>query len=350
MHVTKPVDMDELIATVASLTVRLGLGHAGLGAGLALRFRIAAQLPVLRAGRGGSEAAVNSKCSRARCPEHREERERIDARVGGADGPVQMRPGDPTGRADLADDVARGDALALAHFDRGEVGEHREQSEAVVDDDGVSRKVKGTSDDNPAGVRRMNRRPCRAEEVGAAVGVARLAVEDAARAERAVRRLGDRPHEGPAPEPLGRGRLPRRREQRRLALDTRLLGWGWRDERLVDLQPPCRERALFDDELVNGAGRSRGRRHGVAAGMNVEIDADERLPGPSPVRNAGTSRLKARICTESDPAGGTTVSTTSSPGRIERACAEMSIVRSSAAASDHITTATGQGQTVKELS
>src|SRR5262245_57894148 len=102
----------------------------------------------------------------------------------------------------------------------------------------------------------MNRRPCRAEEVGAAMGVARLAVEDAACAERAVRRLGDRPHEGSVPEPFGGNCLPRRRQKRRLPFDTRLLGWGWRDERLVHLQPPRWERALFDDELVNGAGRS----------------------------------------------------------------------------------------------
>jgi hypothetical protein len=70
----------------------------------------------------------------------------------------------------------------------------------------------------------MNRRACRAEEVGAAVGVARLAVEDAACAERAVRRLGDRPDEGSVPESFGGDRLPRRRQKRRLLLDTRLLG------------------------------------------------------------------------------------------------------------------------------
>src|SRR5207342_3810684 len=139
---------------------------------------------------------------------------------------------------------------------------------------------KGTSDYNAAGVRRMNRRPCRAEEVGAAVSVARLAIEDAARAEGAVRRLGDRPHEGLAPEPFRGGRLPRGRQQRRLPLDARLLVGGWRDERFVDLQPPRRERALFDDELVNGLSRSCGDAHGVLAWMNVEIDADKRLPGP----------------------------------------------------------------------
>src|SRR6185369_2095101 len=164
-----------------------------------------------------------------------------------------MWPGDAPGRADFADDVTRVDALALAHVNRGEVGQHREQSQSMVDDDGISRKVKGTSDDNPAGVRRMNRRPRRAEEVGAAVRAARLAVEDAARAERAVRRLGDRPHEGLAPEPFRGGRLPRGRQQRRLPLYTRLLVGGWRDERFVYLQPPCRERALLDNELVNGS-------------------------------------------------------------------------------------------------
>src|SRR5262245_20009673 len=126
----------------------------------------------------------------------------------------------------------------------------------------------------------MNRRPCRAEEVGAAMGVARLAVEDAACAERAVRRLGDRPHEGSVPKPFGRDGLPRRRQKRRLPLDTRLLGWGWRDERFVHLQPSRRERALLDDELVDGSSRSCGNADCVPTWMNIEIDANERLPGP----------------------------------------------------------------------
>src|ERR1700682_2260990 len=64
----------------------------------------------------------------------------------------------------------------------------------------------------------------------------------------------------------------------------------------------------------------------------------------SVVRNAGTSRSKARTCTRSDPAGGTIVSTTSSPGRIDRDRADTSMASASARVSSPIrsTPATGK--------
>ena len=70
--------------------------------------------------------------------------------------------------------------------DRRQVGEHREQAEAVVNHDGVAGEVQVAGDDDAPGAGRVNRRAGRAQKVGAAMRGARLAVEDAARAERAV--------------------------------------------------------------------------------------------------------------------------------------------------------------------
>src|SRR3989442_836184 len=97
------------------------------------------------------------------------------------------------------------------------MGEHREQSEPVVDDDGVAREIQLARDDDAAGIRRLNRRAARTQEIGATMRVARLAVEDAARAEGAVRGLRHRPHERLGPSPLAGRCGPYALEQARFA-------------------------------------------------------------------------------------------------------------------------------------
>ena len=59
---------------------------------------------------------------------------------------MQMRTGDPAGRAHLADHFAGRHQVAFVHVDDREVREHREQSEAVVNHHGVSGKVQRTGD------------------------------------------------------------------------------------------------------------------------------------------------------------------------------------------------------------
>ena len=95
-------------------------------------------------------------------------------------------------------------------------------------------KYSGRATATRPALRRLDRGAGGAQEIGAAVGVARLAVEDAARAEGAVGRLRHRADERAGPQPLGRRRAPHRSEQRRLAIDPLLLGRRRRHERLVD--------------------------------------------------------------------------------------------------------------------
>jgi len=104
--------------------------------------------------------------------------------------------------------TARQNAIELTQLSHLSTSERREQAEAVVDDDGVAGEVQRARDGDAAGVRREDDGAGRTEEVGAAVSVPWLAVEHAARAEGAVRRLRHRPHELLAPQPLGRRRLP----------------------------------------------------------------------------------------------------------------------------------------------
>src|SRR5207247_4009772 len=68
-------------------------------------------------------------------------------------------------------------------------------------------------------VRRPNGRAGRAQEIGAAMSVSPLAVEDAARAEGAVRLLRNRPHERLVPQALAGRRFPHAVEQ--LGLDRK---------------------------------------------------------------------------------------------------------------------------------
>ena len=60
---------------------------------------------------------------RVRRPEQREQRERIDAGVVRAHGPMQVRTGDAAGRAHLADDLAGHHHAAFLHIDGRQVRE-----------------------------------------------------------------------------------------------------------------------------------------------------------------------------------------------------------------------------------
>src|SRR3954454_20996560 len=111
--------------------------------------------------------------------------------------------------------------------------EHREQTQAVIDDDGVTGEVQVAGHRDVARIRCVNRRAGRTQEVGAAMCVARLAVEDATRSERTIGWFRYRPHEGSTPQSSrGRG-VPGCLEERRFPLDARLLGFRRRHEGFV---------------------------------------------------------------------------------------------------------------------
>src|SRR6476619_909458 len=110
-----------------------------------------------------------------------------------------MRSGHASGRADKAEAVAGGDTVALVDLERREVRQHREHTEAVIDDHRVAREIERPGNDHETGVRGEDWGAGRTEKIGAAVCVARLTVEHAARAERAVGRLRYRPNERTVP-------------------------------------------------------------------------------------------------------------------------------------------------------
>src|SRR5918996_407192 len=114
--------------------------------------------------------------------------------------------------------------------------ERREQPEPVVDDHRIAGKVERLGEPDPGLIRGPNPGAAWIQEIGAAVGVARLAVEDAARAETTVGAMRDRTDEGGRPETFACRRLPDRAQSRGLLFDPRLFP-EWRvHERVVHLQ------------------------------------------------------------------------------------------------------------------
>src|SRR5262245_58649925 len=114
--------------------------------------------------------------------------------------------------------------------------EQRKEPHAVVDDDRVAAEVQLAGDRNSTGIRRRDAGARRAEEVGAGMRTARLAVEDAARPERAVGRLRYWTDERCGPQPCrlwaGVGVL----QQRVLAFDPLEQLRRRIDERRVDAE------------------------------------------------------------------------------------------------------------------
>src|SRR5207249_11139918 len=100
------------------------------------------------------------------------------------------------------------------------VGQQRKDPEAVIDDEGVAGEVQVARHHHSAAVRGVNRCARGAEEIGPAMWLARLTVEDASRAEATGRTPGDRAHEVVAPSSMLRGLCPSSSELSRRGHDS----------------------------------------------------------------------------------------------------------------------------------
>src|SRR6266542_5746772 len=85
--------------------------------------------------------------------------------------------------ADSPDDLTGSHLIANVHINDGQVGQQRKDPEAVIDDNRVAGEVQVARHDHSAAVRGMNRCARGADEIGPAMWLARLAIEDASRAE-----------------------------------------------------------------------------------------------------------------------------------------------------------------------
>src|SRR5947207_15219775 len=131
-----------------------------------------------------------------------------------------MRPRHAACCADLPDDLTGRHLIANMHINDGQVGQQRKNPEAVIDDEGVAGEVQVARHHHSAAVRGVNRCARGAEEIGPAMWLARLTVEDASRAEATGRTPGDRAHERVAPSSILRGLCPYAREVSSLAHDA----------------------------------------------------------------------------------------------------------------------------------
>ena len=94
-----------------------------------------------------------------------------------------MGAGNASRLTDLADDITAVDRLAFVDEDLLEVTVHRDQSLAVIDEHAVAVEEVLAHVNNATVGRCMDERPGWRRDVHAAVGFARLAVEEAAQAE-----------------------------------------------------------------------------------------------------------------------------------------------------------------------
>src|SRR5206468_12106260 len=99
------------------------------------------------------------------------------------------------------------------------------------------------------------------------MSVSPLAVEDAARAEGAVRLLRNRPHERLVPQALAGRRFPHAVEQLGVALDAVPLGRRRSDARFVHRQPARPECMRRDYERAGGT-------YGPAVGGAISFGCD----------------------------------------------------------------------------
>src|SRR5262245_37892786 len=116
---------------------------------------------------------------------------------------MQVRSRDPTGGANQANDVCGIDAVAFLHVDPRHVRKEREDAKSVIDYHRVAAEVEIARDHDMAGVWGLDGHAGGAQKVGARMRVARLAIEDAARAEAAVGGIADRTHEWMRPQACG---------------------------------------------------------------------------------------------------------------------------------------------------
>src|SRR5262245_14987058 len=149
-----------------------------------------------------------------------------------------MRAGDSARCADLPDCVTACHEGTFTHARGREVSEQRKDSEAVIDDDGIAGEVEVTSEHHAPAVRCKNGCPCRTQEVCAAVWLARFAVEDAPRPERAVGPPWNGSHEALDPQPVWYRVRPHMLEFGSFARDAGEQR-SWRiHERVINLEPP----------------------------------------------------------------------------------------------------------------
>src|SRR5688572_24524275 len=114
-----------------------------------------------------------------------------------------MWTGDAAGGTHKPHYGLRRDDVTYPHVEFRQMCEHRQQSAAVINDDGVPGEVQRSRERDDAVIRRINRRTWLAHEIDTCVRSARLAVVVAARAEIACRSSTDRKDENTVP-PLRR--------------------------------------------------------------------------------------------------------------------------------------------------
>jgi hypothetical protein len=114
--------------------------------------------------------------------------------------------------------------------------EQRKHTKAVIDHDRVAGEVQIAREHNAPAVRRLNGSAGRAEKVGPAVRLPRLAVEHAARTERPIRAPRHRPNETHIPETVRLGLRPELVEFGSLAHDAGNDRLWWIHECIIDLQ------------------------------------------------------------------------------------------------------------------
>jgi hypothetical protein len=116
-----------------------------------------------------------------------------------------VRSGCPSSGADLSHDIARLYCVPHLHGDLRQVGEDRNQPEPVIQCDRPAGEEEIVGQYDGRRPRRCDTRTGWCAKVDAGMRTARLAVEDAARAEGVLRRGGDRRFEPPWKRLAGRG-------------------------------------------------------------------------------------------------------------------------------------------------
>src|SRR6478672_12917788 len=112
-----------------------------------------------------------------------EQRQRVDARSGDSNRPVQVWTGDATGRSDEPDALAGPNTIALGDLDYRQMCQQREEPQTVVDHHRVAGEIQVPRENHKPGVRRGDRRALRVRKILPAVWAARLTVEDASSTE-----------------------------------------------------------------------------------------------------------------------------------------------------------------------
>jgi hypothetical protein len=173
---------------------------------------------------------------------------------------VKVRTGDASGRADLPDDLGSGHHVAFAHPDDGQMREHGEDTESVIDHDGVAGEVEITRQQDASAVWRMDGSGCRTQKIGAAVWLSRLAVENTARAERTIDAPWHGPDESAGPQPARFGLRPELLQLASLAPNTSKHRLWWVHEYVVNGEHAPAELPRRDSDFRDCPDRARWRR------------------------------------------------------------------------------------------